>query len=397
MENISNYLLDMDGISEVADSTIRALDSVRTKLLEPEPRKTAPQFTTADISKLTGLDRRRINELAASNPNYPDGVIPDTSNTRHFTLEEAIYFVKRTTKRPGRPEGVRGRIYTTTVFKGGTGKTTTSLCVAQALCLHYGRRGLLIDSDPQGSLTQMVGLQPEVEIGDDDTVMKYLYGDEKDLRYAVRPTYWSGLDVIPSNTGLYNADFFLPAQFIRDRNFQYWDCMRPGLLDLAQDYDFIIIDTPPSLNYLTVNFIYAADALIQPVPPQSVDFASASQFWRLLESLFHGFADKHPQVKDKAYDFLAVFASRVKGKEINTLITSWMAEAYGKHLLNISIPESSAIDNLSFLLQTIYDQTRAIASAEAHRKYKDRMDELVDFLDRRLMEAWGHDLSKLEF
>lgn len=161
------------------------------------------------------------------------------------------------------------------------------------------------------------------------------------------------------------------------------------MLDLAKDYDAIIIDTPPSLNYLTFNFIYAADGLIQPVPPQSIDFASAAQFWRLIYDFFESIAEHDPNVAEKIYDFFVVVPSRVKPREISSMITGWMGKAFGEHLLNISIPESSAIDNLSFMLQTIYDHSKPVGSPEAHRKYKDRMDELVSFIDKRLMASWG--------
>ena len=96
-------------------------------------------------------------------------------------------------------------------------------------------------------------------------------------------------------------------------------------------------------------------------------------------------------MKDKKFDFISVVPSRVKPKEMSTLITGWMAKAFGEHLTTISIPESAAVDNFSFGLMTVYDQTKAIGSNAAFRKYKDRMDELVDHVDLQLIRAWGKD------
>ena len=379
------FAMDLNEIQSLSETTVSVLDSVRAKLLEPEPRKVPPSFSSAAVAGMCGLDRRRLNALATSNTDFPKG----NSNFRQFTLEETIQAIEYTTNRPRRPDGQRGRIICTAVFKGGTSKTTTSLSLAQGLTLTGARKVLVIDADPQGSLTQLAGFAPEVEITDEDTVMPYLYGDQPDLRYAIRETYWKNLHLIPANIGLYSADFFLPAKFSRDNSFKFWDCMRSGLHEIAQDYDAIIIDTPPSLNYLTFNFIFAADGILQPVPPQSVDFASAAQFWRLIYEFFESIQQHDPEAAKKVYDFFAVIPSRVKPKEISTLITGWMSKAFGEHLLNIQLPESSAIDNLSFMLMTIYDQSKPVGSPEAHRKYKDRMDELVAFVDQRLMAGWG--------
>lgn len=399
---ITNY--DLKHIGELSVSSSQVLDAVRTKLLEPEPRKLAPSFSSAHLASLLNLDRRRINQLASNDGNsLPEGEIPEGSNARHFTLAETLAYVQRFNPRPKRPEGERGRIICTTVFKGGTGKTTSSFCIAQGLTLRGARKVLLLDADPQGTLTQLAGFAPDVDIDDESTVMPYLYGDQPDLRYAVKKTYWENLDLIPANISLYGADFYLPARYSKDRSYKFWAAMHRGLMDLAQDYDAIIIDCPPSLNYLTFNMIFSADGIIMPIPPNSVDFASSTQFWRLVYQMFEGILgstadgvekpslDGIPAVRDKTFDFISVVPSRVKAKEMSTLITGWMAKAFGEHLTTISIPESAAVDNFSFGLMTVYDQTKAIGSNAAFRKYKDRMDELVDHVDLQLIRAWGQD------
>lgn len=400
---VTNY--NLEHIGKLSVSSSQVLDAVRTKLLEPEPRKQAPSFSSAHLANLLNLDRRRINQLASkNNNNLPEGEIPDGSNARQFTLAETLTYVHEFNPRPRRPKGQRGRIICTTVFKGGTGKTTSSFCIAQGLTLRGARKVLLLDADPQGTLTQLAGLAPDVDIDDESTVMPYLYGDQPDLRYAVKKTYWENLDLIPANISLYGADFYLPAKYSKDRSFKFWAAMHRGLMDLAKDYDAIIIDCPPSLNYLTFNMIFSADGIIMPIPPNSVDFASSTQFWRLVYQMFEGILgstpaqaengnaeDGIPAVKDKKFDFISVVPSRVKPKEMSTLITGWMAKAFGEHLTTISIPESAAVDNFSFGLMTVYDQTKAIGSNAAFRKYKDRMDELVDHVDLQLIRAWGKD------
>ena len=115
---ITNY--DLEHIGELSVSSSQVLDAVRTKLLEPEPRKQAPSFSSAHLANLLNLDRRRINQLAAKDGNsLPEGEIPEGSNARHFTLAETLAYVQKFNPRPRRPDGERGRIICTTVFKGG--------------------------------------------------------------------------------------------------------------------------------------------------------------------------------------------------------------------------------------------------------------------------------------
>jgi chromosome partitioning protein len=381
--------VDFNGLGKLAEKSKSVLAATRDTLFEPDPDKPSPFFTTATVASLCGVSRRRIADMSNMS-DYPRGVIPEGSNTKHFTVKETQTFVRALKDLPKRPEGKRGRIIAVTVFKGGTSKTTTSLSLAQGLALYYGRKVLLIDSDPQGSLGTYVGLQPEVAIALGDTMIPYIFGDEPDLRYAVRKTYWDNIDIIPGNFHLYEADFHMPVAYMTsNRTEQFWNTMIPGLHDIAKDYDVVIIDTPPAMNYLTTSLIYAADALIQPIPPRSVDFASAIQFWSLLFRLLSEFAKHDPDIKQKVYDYIKIVPSRVRPKETNDVVMGQMGNAFESCLSPTKLPESSAMENLSFMLQTIYDQYTARANIEDHRRYKDRMDELVAMVDRQLMASWG--------
>ena len=133
--------------------------------------------------------------------------------------------------------------------KGGTGKTTSTINLAKALELH-GKRILLIDMDPQGSLTYSLGV---VDI--DKSIADVLYGDADLLEVIVER---EGMDVIPPSISL--ADVELSLVDVEDREYRL-----KYLLEKVDGYDFVIIDCPPSLSLLTINALAVSKYVIVPM------------------------------------------------------------------------------------------------------------------------------------
>ena len=100
-------------------------------------------------------------------------------------------------------------------FKGGVGKSTVSVHLAQYLAMH-GYRVCLIDCDSQGSSTMMLGYVPDLDISEDDTLYPFIRNAEmSSLAYAVRETHWDGLWLVPANLRLYSAEYELAARIAR--------------------------------------------------------------------------------------------------------------------------------------------------------------------------------------
>ena len=104
--------------------------------------------------------------------------------------------------------------------KGGTGKTTTVINLAAAL-IERGRQVLMIDTDPQGSLTTLFGILPDTEVDEGKTILPLCMGSETSIRYAIQSTYWDGIDLVAAAPVLFGAEFALPARQTQE----------PGLLD----------------------------------------------------------------------------------------------------------------------------------------------------------------------
>nr|WP_244285624.1 AAA family ATPase [Caballeronia concitans] len=368
----------------VAAQATDILNQIRDAMLEPYPRKSAPTFTSAQVASLCGIDKQRFQYLTTKGE-LPAGTSKGAGRSKEFTLEEALTWVRATKERVRRPEGKRGRIVTVANFKGGVAKTTTAVSAAQALTL-LGRRVLVIDCDPQGTTTQLCGWAPDAEISDDQTLLPLIYGDQTTLQYAVQETYWHNLDLIPASSSLFDAEFEIPAKVLNDSTFEFWEIVRKGLMPLTEEYDAVVIDTPPALSYLTINALLASDAILLPCPPEALDFASSTQFWHLFADI----AKKLPGVlEQKRFDFVNVILTKAKSDDVSRVVRGWLQKAYGDRVLPFEIPESTVPKGASAQLSTVYDLSKPDGSTAAYNRFKEPLDRLAEHLDAQFVRAWN--------
>lgn len=138
--------------------------------------------------------------------------------------------------------------------KGGVGKTTTSVNVSA--CLAYlGKKVLLVDIDPQGNATSGVG----IEKGDIEHCVYNILVDDRDAEEIIQETIVENLHVIPSTIQLAGAEIELVPTISREVR------LKRALMKVEKNYDYIIIDCPPSLGLLTINSLTAANAVLIPV------------------------------------------------------------------------------------------------------------------------------------
>lgn len=153
-----------------------------------------------------------------------------------------------------------GKIISMVNQKGGVGKTTTSINLAASLGL-LNQKTLLVDLDPQGNTTTGVG----IEKGDlSCSIYDALLGNVEPIK-SVKKTKFKNLDVIPATINLAGIDIEFLDKTKEDSNFSKGSQLKRVLYTLKDNYDYILIDCPPSLGLITLNAFTASDSVLIPV------------------------------------------------------------------------------------------------------------------------------------
>ncbi len=210
------------------------------------------QFPTATTAAPVEVPEQPVEEPAAPR-----------SSTEQPTTRRPDEVVLGPTGRPmphipePRPLSTHGnaRVISMCNQKGGVGKTTTTINLGASLA-EYGRKVLLVDFDPQGSLSVGLGLNPQRM---DLTIYNLLMQRDVTLDDVVLPSGVPGMDLLPSNIDLSAAEVQLVHEVGREQTLQR--VLAPAI----EQYDVILIDCQPSLGLLTVNALTASDGVIVPL------------------------------------------------------------------------------------------------------------------------------------
>ena len=171
--------------------------------------------------------------------------------------------------------------------KGGVGKTTTTFNLGEALA-SQGKKVLLIDDDPQSNLTTYMGwADDEIKVSLNDVLLNTLNGKETDFNECIKH-YNDNLDLIPSDIQLSSLDMVLVGAMSREYT------LRNALSSIKDNYDYILIDTQPSLGMLPINALACADKVIIPVQPQ---FFAAKGMTQLLSTIIKIRQQINPNLK----------------------------------------------------------------------------------------------------
>lgn len=378
--------LDLADIGQQAERAKKVLARVRRAMLAPNIVKEPPRFSPAQLGQLCGLDTRQVDYRARKGGALPSGAMNASGTRREFQLSEVRQWGRELRTDRMRPPGAEAITVAVANFKGGVTKTTTALTLAQGLSIR-GHNVLVIDCDPQGSLTTLFGILPDAEVESQDTILPLCMGEQDSIEYAVRGTYFDGIDLVPATSLLFSAEFALPGrQRDEGSSFQFWNVLHYGIERARQHYDVIVIDTPPALSYVTINAMMAADGLITPLPPNALDFASSVQFWDLFYDLTKELGARG---KNKRFDFVNVLLSKVDSSDIaSNVVREWISAAYGAKVLPIEIPKTSTAASASAEFGSIYDMKPGSAASRTIKRAIDAYDQFVETVEAQMVSAW---------
>ncbi len=172
--------------------------------------------------------------------------------------------------------GRETRIIAVANEKGGVGKTVTVINLAAAFS-RWGKRVLVVDLDPQANATWGLGMRDrDGRPSAYDVIMRH---KEPVARQAAAATAWKGLDLIGGHPDLAGADIELAGEYGRENR------LRKGLAPLLDDYDLILLDTPPSLSLLTVNVFSAAGQVLVPCQTHPYAFNALAELFDTIGAI----------------------------------------------------------------------------------------------------------------
>lgn len=374
------------------------LQARRQQMYPPDAQKSLRYFMTHEVSRLTSIPESTLKLMS----NEGKGPVPARleNNHRAYTLAQInelreLFAAQRPTEAlrflPHRRDGEHLQILAIANFKGGSAKTTTSAHLAHYLALH-GYRVLAIDLDPQASLSAMFGAQPEMDVQHNETIYAALrYDDERrPIREIIRKTYFTGIDLIPGNIEVMEYEHETP-RFLSKRQVSsdsiFFERLRLALGEVEDGYDVVILDTPPSLGFLTLGAIYAATGLLVTVHPAMLDVMSMSQFLLMMGDLISVIRDAGATMKQ---DFLRYVVTRHDPMDHSQVhVVTMLRHLFTEDVLTSTAVESAAIETAGLAKRTLYELESGNISAATAKRARESIDAVNDQILGLISQSWG--------
>lgn len=299
---------------------------------------------------------------------------------------------------PRKPEGSSAAVVGVLNLKGGSQKTTTCHLFSQYLAMQ-GYRILLLDTDPQGSLSFFYGKRPDINVLYENTIAPFFLEDEealieagfepgasRTLHYAIQKTYWDNIDIIPSCLQNLNIDLLMP-RVMDDARVPLVDRvmkLRMGLLEIGNNYDFIIVDGTPSLNLSTLNVVSACDMVFVPTPAAMLDFASTLQFAGLVSETVETYRESgiYPNIPD-----IRFFITKYSGSSYAQFMAQIIRRVFTVERGDVLVNEAHTSDEIGKATNSTYSIYEQNPTESDNRKRLKMTTELFDKLFEEMHDA----------
>ncbi|HCU06121.1 MAG TPA: chromosome partitioning protein [Holosporales bacterium] len=359
----------------------RVFDVIKETNFTPDQIKRLHRvFTLAETAQLVGVSTEAIRKAEIAGK-ISKAETDEKSKRRMFTLKKINECRDYFGTRPGRKDGDHPTTVAFINFKGGVYKSTASLHFAQYLAL-AGYKVLFVDTDSQATSTQFFGIIPDNMEQELSTIASFLIGEASSLSGSIINTYWEGLDLIPANLGLYDAEILVPIKVTQGAlNKNFYSLLREGLETVKHAYDIVVIDAPPSLGIISMNVIYAADGLVIPIPPLFADFSSTLEFFSMLREVAENLGDRE-------FKFLKLLITKFDGSEESKTFVKVIKQVFGGDLVMSNIFSNTAeIPRASQDLKTVYEVTD-VKVKQTYLRAIGILDRVNKELERTVLSTW---------
>lgn len=242
--------------------------------------------------------------------------------------------------------------------KGGTGKTTTAIALSAGLALK-GKQVLLIDTDSQANASKVL-VESYARLPPDQTIYRTILERQP---LSIQRSKVPNLDIVPAHILLSNTDLELTSA--RDHREAR---LRNQLEPVKTKYDYIFIDCPPALSWLTINAFTAADQALVVVSPGYFELDSIVQLTKTVKEVQEFF---NPRIR------ILGFLFTMSEPTINTRTSlQLMRQAYGESVLSTVIPKNVEVKDAHMNQQDIFSYNPKATAAQAYRKLIQELFEL---------------------
>lgn len=324
---------------------------------DPHEKKTLRLWKMKEACKMIGRSEAFLRKLEIEDPLFKPQ--KDSSGVRLYDLAIINRIRDRANTRFKRPQGSNPITIAVSNFKGGVAKSTTSLHLVQK-CALMGLRCLIVDLDPQATLTLGFGYIPDIDVKMEETIISALVESPNNLKELVQKTYFDSVDIIPGNLSLSELEINLSNISVQEEQLKTLGMpnsrIKNALNTVSQNYDVIVIDCGPNLGMLTINAVTAANALLVPIPPMMNDLASFITLTGTLSALFN-------QLNNKNFDFFRILLTKHPESQLSKQIEILMREKFGAYILQKNIVNSVEIEKASSSFSSVYEINKKSTTA----------------------------------
>lgn len=380
-------------------------EAVRRIASPPEGLRASRVFRAGDVARLLGVSERWLRNFAVENRDVLR--IQEDGFGRLYTPGDIHRIRNLGRLGPLRPAGTKACVVAVMNFKGGSGKSSTSVALAQSMAAR-GYRVLFIDMDPQGSASACFDYMHDgrlVSVGElgldyEDTMGVLLEPAgapeevvaTRTLSTIARKTHWETIDVIPACPALLLCDFYgqanqSPRSEASHSGLPGWAVRFRQLMSTITDYDVVVVDTPPAVNRSIFGVATGADILVAPVRCAQFDI-DALNAWIDVQNIWFSKikARWYDQLKHIQLRFVLNDRSSQSGSEgkIERVVRSF----YGQAVAAETIPHLEALKRGGGSAPSVFDEqpkqphSLGTAASKARSALNDAFDEIRDLIAR---------------